>query len=394
MTVLNATRQATFVGNGSTTTFPIPSTLRFFEAGDLVLYTYVTATGVADPVMTLGVDYDVANPNTASASVTLVVAPPSGRTLMVRRVLSADQQANLTNLGAFYPEIHEDALDKLTLLLLDLALDVDELGTGPAGPTGATGPAGPTGATGPQGPQGVAGPTGATGETGATGPAGSGVTIKGSLAGGAGAPSSPVTGDMWIANGTLSGWVTAVAGDGVVWNGSAWQNVGPIRGPTGATGATGATGSTGATGATGPQGPAGATGPAGPTGPAPDTSGFVLTTTAQSIGGTKTFTAASAHAAGSTVDSLDIGYLDIPRVTGGIARGKAYATASGFTLNTGLAAGQAYSIYNDSGASITITQGSGLTLRVAGTATTGNYVLPQRGFITVWVNSATEYVVL
>ena len=103
---------------------------------------------------------------------------------------------------------------------------------------------------------------------------------------------------------------------------------------------------------------------------------------------------AQALADGSTVNGIEIGYRDIPRVTGGIERGKAYATSTGLTLNTGLPVGAAYSIYNDSGASITITQGAGLTLRVAGTATTGNYTLPQRGFITVWVNSGTEYVIL
>jgi hypothetical protein len=55
-----------------------------------------------------------------------------------------------------------------------------------------------------------------------------------------------------------------------VWNGSAWINIGTLRGPTGATGATGAPGATGATGAAstvpGPTGATGAKGDKGDTG--------------------------------------------------------------------------------------------------------------------------------
>jgi hypothetical protein len=72
---------------------------------------------------------------------------------------------------------------------------------------------------------------------------------------------------MWIADGALSGWVTAAAGDGVVWSGTAWTNVGPIRGPQGATGPQGLQGVAGPQGPLGPQGPDGPVGPQGPAGP-------------------------------------------------------------------------------------------------------------------------------
>jgi hypothetical protein len=55
---------------------------------------------------------------------------------------------------------------------------------------------------------------------------------------------SPKDGDLWIDSNGI-GWA---------WNGTAWVNVGTVRGPTGATGPQGATG---ATGAQGPQGTAG-----------------------------------------------------------------------------------------------------------------------------------------
>ncbi|MBX3562466.1 MAG: hypothetical protein KF780_11720 [Sphingomonas sp.] len=107
------------------------------------------------------------------------------------------------------------------------------------------------------------------------------------------------------------------------------------------------------------------------------------------------FTATQATFAGIVLaeGSLELGYRDIPRVTGGIERGKCHAASSGVTLNTGAAAGSTYSIYNDSGSAITITQGSGLTLRLAGTGTTGNRTLAARGFATIWFNGTTEAIV-
>ncbi|WP_396190001.1 hypothetical protein, partial [Flavobacterium sp.] len=94
----------------------------------------------------------------------------------------------------------------------------------------------------------------------------------------------------------------------------------------------------------------------------------------------------------SVVNDLRGDVRDMPRVTGGLTAGCMYATAAGFTLNTGLAAGRSYGVYNDSGAAITLTQGAGLTLRKSGTATTGNLTLAQRGFAVIWCNSTSEYI--
>lgn len=95
----------------------------------------------------------------------------------------------------------------------------------------------------------------------------------------------------------------------------------------------------------------------------------------------------------SDKDGVEIGYRDIPRVTGGLERGKCFATGSGVTLDAGAAAGATYSIYNDSGSPITLAQGAGLTLRLAGSAGTGNRTLAARGFATIWYNGTTEAVV-
>jgi len=74
--------------------------------------------------------------------------------------------------------------------------------------------------------------------------------------------------------------------------------------------------------------------------------------------------------------------------------GKCIAASAGITIpNAVFSAGMAVSIYNDSGSSITITQGASLTLRLVGTATTGNRTLAQRGYATIWFNTASEAVI-
>lgn len=91
----------------------------------------------------------------------------------------------------------------------------------------------------------------------------------------------------------------------------------------------------------------------------------------------------------ATINGRPIGFADIPLRTTGLATGECLATSAGFTLNTSdLTAGRAYSIFNNSGSSITITQGSGVTLRLAGTATTGNRVIAAYGFATIWAASS------
>ena len=135
---------------------------------------------------------------------------------------------------------------------------------------GPTGPQGPQGAMGATGPQGAIGATGPQGVMGATGPQGAGLVLLGTVATVEDLPTPGVLGYGYL-----------VQEDLYVWDGTQWQNAGPIRGPqgdqgdigptgptgpVGATGAVGATGPTGAVGATGPTGAVGATGPTGAVG--------------------------------------------------------------------------------------------------------------------------------
>lgn len=145
------------------------------------------------------------------------------------------------------------------------------------GPAGAAGVGGP-GPAGPQGPQGPQGPAGSKGDPGPPGPMGAATKVVGALAAGAWTAPAAVVGDLYIANGVITGFPGGAvqAGDGIVWNGTNWINVGQIRGPQGLQGAPGQQGPMG------PQGPAGT--------PAP-----VLTAVAPlAIDGTGAFTVAPA----------------------------------------------------------------------------------------------------
>lgn len=95
----------------------------------------------------------------------------------------------------------------------------------------------------------------------------------------------------------------------------------------------------------------------------------------------------------ATVDGEALGYRGVPRVTAGFENGKCRAIAAGVTINTSdLATGVTFSVYNNSGSAVTITQGAGVTQRRAGTTTTGNLSLAPRGMATFWCNSGTEVI--
>lgn len=69
-------------------------------------------------------------------------------------------------------------------------------------------------------------------------------------------------------------------------------------------------------------------------------------------------------------------------------------TTGGVTINTGIfSAGDAISIYNNSGSNQTITQGTSVTLRQAGTANTGNRTLAQYGVCTVLCVGSETFVI-
>jgi len=69
-------------------------------------------------------------------------------------------------------------------------------------------------------------------------------------------------------------------------------------------------------------------------------------------------------------------------------------TTGGVTVPSGVfSAGNAITIYNDSGSSQTITQGSSVTLRLAGSASTGNRALAQYGLCSALCVANNEFVI-
>ena len=69
-------------------------------------------------------------------------------------------------------------------------------------------------------------------------------------------------------------------------------------------------------------------------------------------------------------------------------------TTGGITVPSGVfAVGDAVSIYNNSGSSQTITQGASTTLRLAGSASTGNRTLSQYGLCTILCVASNTFVV-
>jgi len=158
---------------------------------------------------------------------------------------------------------------------------------GAQGATGATGATGPAGAQGEKGDKGDPGETGATGADGKDGKDGIGLILKGTVTTRSNLPcysttaactNPPAQGDLYVV--TNDGSNNAYkAGDGFVYNGQTWQNIGPVSAsPTikdgywyiGSTntgvkaqGTDGVNGTNGADGAKGEKGDKGDTGAAG-----------------------------------------------------------------------------------------------------------------------------------
>jgi hypothetical protein len=272
--------------------------------------------------------------------------------------------------------------------------------TGPeGGPTGPTGAEGPTGATGPQGP---VGETGDTGDTGATGPIGS----EG--------PTGPTgaTGTSFVLLGTLAliedlpttentvgdAYYVEEDGNGYVWDGTEWDNIGPLVGATGPTGPTGAdstvggptgpqgevgpTGATGPTGSdstvegpTGPTGPTGATGPTGPTG-SETLSGLTDTTITSPAGGQALVYSGSAWVnedafapkflveTTAQTANYTLALTDINKVV--VMDGTSLTVTIPTNASVAFPLGSIVLIYNTNSTDVTIAGDSGVTVRNAG----------------------------
>lgn len=120
MTVSSQTNNATFVGNGITTAFPLP--FRFFDNGDVYAYFIDSATGASTPML-LGTDYTLAGEGEPEVDgnpvsvLTTSVPLASMRGLYVERVMPQVQETDIVNQDRFFASTHEDVFDRLTMLI-------------------------------------------------------------------------------------------------------------------------------------------------------------------------------------------------------------------------------------------------------------------------------------
>ena len=125
MSISSNTRKAgPYTGNGSTTQFPF--SFKVFSASDVrVVRTDLVG---AESDLTLGTDYTVglnadqdANPG---GTITAITAPATGYLITATSQVQNLQPVTLTNQGAFYPKVINDALDRVTIMVQQVAEQV------------------------------------------------------------------------------------------------------------------------------------------------------------------------------------------------------------------------------------------------------------------------------
>lgn len=122
MTISTEIRKAgPYSGNGSTTVFPFG--FKVFTTSDL--YVVRTSPSGVETVLALTTNYTVSlNPDqdvSPGGSVTMLSAPVVGEKLTISSDVPFTQTADITNQGGFYPVVVENALDRATMQLQQLA---------------------------------------------------------------------------------------------------------------------------------------------------------------------------------------------------------------------------------------------------------------------------------
>lgn len=113
MTVSSDLNRISYTGNGTTTVFPVNY---YFLQNEHLQVILISATGTETP-QTLTANYTVTGAgNEAGGTVTMLVAPPTGTTLVIQREVPATQETDYLANDPFPAESHERALDKLTML--------------------------------------------------------------------------------------------------------------------------------------------------------------------------------------------------------------------------------------------------------------------------------------
>lgn len=114
MTVTTTLDREYFPGDGFNKNFPFD--FKFLDNTHIYVY-LIDAEGTATG-KTLNVDYTISGVNNPGGGmVVMSQAPAVGSRLLIQRVLPQTQQTSIRNQGAFFPNIHEDVFDRLTMLI-------------------------------------------------------------------------------------------------------------------------------------------------------------------------------------------------------------------------------------------------------------------------------------
>ncbi|MEZ2695750.1 glycosyl hydrolase family 28-related protein [Hafnia alvei] len=114
MTVSTEVDHNDYIGNGATTAFPYQ--FRIFKAADLTVV--IVDLNENQRELILGTDYTVTGAGSyQGGNVILVSALANGWQISIARELPVTQETDLRNQGKFFAEVHENAFDKLTMLI-------------------------------------------------------------------------------------------------------------------------------------------------------------------------------------------------------------------------------------------------------------------------------------
>ncbi|RAP73062.1 hypothetical protein [Candidatus Erwinia dacicola] len=118
MTVSTVVDHNDYTGNGVTTSFPY--TFRIFKKTDLAVSVVDLSENIT--VLVLDTDYTVTNAGGYNGGSVVLTAPlANGWQILISRELEPTQETDLRNQGKFFAEVHEDAFDKLTMLIQQVA---------------------------------------------------------------------------------------------------------------------------------------------------------------------------------------------------------------------------------------------------------------------------------
>ncbi|HGU0864161.1 hypothetical protein [Escherichia coli] len=114
MTVSTEVDHNDYTGNGVTTSFPY--TFRIFHKSDLVVQVVDLSENITE--LTLDTDYTVTGAGGYTGGNVVLSSPlANGYQISISRELPVTQETDLRNQGKFFAEVHEDAFDKLTMLI-------------------------------------------------------------------------------------------------------------------------------------------------------------------------------------------------------------------------------------------------------------------------------------